>query len=97
MAVPREQRTPNARDGQHGATHRLAVLECSAGTTTGVPAAGADAAGNGVRGIPGVPSSPASQGSDAANTRSANGQSCLPGCGTTAQSIPLERPSAQSE
>ncbi|CPR07765.1 hypothetical protein BN971_01095 [Mycobacterium bohemicum DSM 44277] len=35
--------------------------------------------------------------SAAAKARSANGQSCLPGWATTAQSIPLARPSAQRE
>jgi len=52
--------------------------------------------GNGIRGTPGVPIWPASQGNDEAKTRDANGQSCLPGVATTAQSIPLARPSEHS-
>ena len=58
---------------------------------------GRDGPGSGTRGTPGVPICPASQGSAAANAREANGQSCLPLPGTTAQSIPYVLPSAHSE
>src|SRR3954453_18646299 len=54
-------------------------------------------AGSGTWGTPGVPSWPTSQGSAAANARAANGQSCLPGCITTAHLIPWALPIAHSE
>src|SRR6185369_12074336 len=53
--------------------------------------------GSGIRGADGVPSWPASHGSELANAWVANGQSCLPGVATTAQSMPCSLPSAHSE
>src|ERR1700756_1865268 len=75
----------------------IAVAERSAGTTGPVTTAGGVVSGNAIRGTPGVPNWPASHGSAATKTRSANGQSCLPGWGSTPQSMPLARPSAHSE
>src|SRR5262245_43801 len=54
-------------------------------------------AGSGTTATPGVPSCPASHGSPTANACAAKGQSCLPGCITTAQLIPLALPVAHSE
>src|SRR5689334_11494702 len=59
--------------------------------------AGSGPVGNETGDTPGVPSREASQGRPATNARAANGQSCLPGCVTTAQSIPFALPVAHNE
>lgn len=62
-----------------------------AATEAAGPAGGAgavDPAGNPITGTPGVPTRPASHGKLVWNAVTAKGQSCLPGCATTAQSMP---------
>src|SRR6185312_9118977 len=62
----------------------------------GARGGGGTADGNGTRGTPGVDNSPANQGRADANALAAKGQSCLPACDTTAQSMPLALPSPHS-
>ena len=95
--MPREDRPPNARNVRLQGGYRVPSWECSAVTTGPENADGGDVLGNALRVTPGQPSRPASQGSVAVKDRSANGQSCLPVWETTAQSMPLARPSAHSE
>src|SRR3954447_6391653 len=75
---------------------------CRYGTECGRPTGGpcgvgGDGAGRGITDTRGVQSGPTSHGSPTANACAANGQSCLPGCVTTAHLIPLALPVAQSE
>ena len=66
---------------------------CGPGADIG--ARGAD--GSAINGTSGVSSPPASHGSAVAKALLANGQSCLPGCSTTAHLIPFALPVAHSE
>ena len=84
-----EDRAAHSRD--HYRDYRPTRAACGMGSG----AAGVD--GGAILGTPGVPSWPASQGRPTANARAANGQSCLPGCISTAHVIPLALPVAQSE
>ena len=60
------------------------------------PSGGADVPGSGTSGTSGVSICQASHGNAAANARAANGQSCRPLCGITAQSIPFWLPRRHS-
>src|SRR4029077_16826507 len=77
-----------------GATHAIKRATVTTGSARGAGAdnSAGDVDGSAINGTPGVSSWPASQGSAVAKALLANGQSCLPGWATIAQSIPLARP-----